>query len=763
MSESKNQEETIEEKIISTPEESKGKEHSAPKKVKRRNFLLWSAAGIAGTGAVLGVGYSYRYTLMFKMMQLMANNTIKAKAFLVIPTKGNIQLVCARSEMGQGVRTAMPMLIAEELDVGLDQVDIIQADGDAMYGDQNTDGSRSITSFFTRLREVGAAARELLIEAAAEKWRVPASECRTNRGMVLHRTKGSIPYGELAEAITSLPLPEKPTLKSSKDFKLLGKPQKGIDQSAIVQGAAPFGIDVEIPGMVYACAARAPLPKATLKGFDDKAALKVPNVLKVIRLRRDKINHLVNDSVVVIAKNTWAAIQGKRALQVKWDDFRLQRESTPDYKNQLEHSLKDPATWRREGDAKAAEKQAEEVFSRAYHTPYLLHAQMEPLVATAHVKQDKTCEIWAPCQDPQRVQKTIASYLGVDVKKVTVHVTFLGGGFGRKSQPDFILEAVAISKQLKKPVKLQWTREDDTKHGFYHSQSFQRLSAGLDKKGYPISWHHQSVFKSLVSVMFEGFDAATPFEFAMAGSNMPYRIDNVLCETGETHASVRVGWLRSVCNIFHSFTVNSFINELADKAGIDPIEYRKTLYGKPRVIKPDFAKPMHTKRMLTVMEKTKKEFGWDKPLPKGHGKGFAEQFSFNSHVAAAMEVSVKDDNVTVHRCTITIDCGFAVNPETVRAQMEGSVAFGLSAGLYGKITLKDGAVKQSNYHDYPVLRMNEMPKVDVHIINGDPNNMGGVGEPGVPVITPALVAAIHNATGKRIHDLPVVDTIKEVV
>jgi isoquinoline 1-oxidoreductase subunit beta len=722
--------------------------------VKRRT-LIKLALGASATGLLLSVAYDKRFTIIQKVSNYIDNKDFDPNAFIFIQSDGAIKIICHRSEMGQGARTAIPMLMVEELDVTWEQVQVVQGLGDAKYGSQNTDGSKSIRDFYLPLRKAAASAREMLVSAAALIWDVPDKECDTLDGFVLHKkTNRQLAYGDLVSKARQIPVPKFPTLKTPSEFKVIGKPKAGVDIAAIVKGEAQFGIDVTIPQMLIASLLRAPVPGAKIKSIFKEDALSTPGVVQVIELEEQGRSVNASASVAVVATNTWAAFSGRAKLKVEWDFLDLKRDHSSKYRNKLEQELNgSQKAHRSEGNINRGKKKSSKVIEASYHTPYLVHAPMEPLVSTAYVKEG-SCEVWAPCQDPQRAMKLIAKLLDIKIKDIKFNVTFLGGGFGRKSQPDFVLESVLLSKKLKKPIKIQWSREDEIKHGFYHSESLQKLQAGVDETGYPITWHHKAVFPTILSVFMSGATTPADWESGMGATNMPYRIENILCEVGSISSSVRIGWMRSVCNVWHAFAVNSFVDELALNATTDPIAFRLRLLGSAKVLDPNDNFPQDTGRLIKVIERTRDEFGWENALAIGYGKGFASHYSFKSYVAIAIEVNVAEGEISIKKVVCTIDCGIAVNPDSVRAQMEGAIVFGLSAALYGKITLRKGIVKQGNFDNYPVLRMDEMPKVQVHIINGNINVPTGVGEPGVPPVAPALASAIYFATGKRLRDLP---------
>lgn len=720
-----------------------------------RRFFLKLGAGAVGTGLLLKIVYDNKWAILEKVKSYSENMEFDANAFIFIQSDGLVKIICHRSEMGQGIRTGLPMVMADELDVAWEQIEIIQADADEKYGSQNTDGSKSIRDFWIPLRTAAAAAREMMVLSAAGQWEVPAEECYTLNGKVLHRpTQRELGYGELVGRAKNVQVPKNPKLKDTKDFKIIGHPKVGYDVKAYTTGQAQFGIDVQVPDMKCAALLRAPVPGATIVSIDDSEAKKLSGVIAIETLDTLSAPNNMNASVAVIAENTWIAFRARDLLKVEWDYKNLKLDNSADFKNEIKASLKkDLKVLRHDGDVKGAKNKTSKILRGTYHTPYLVHSPMEPLVCTAHVTAN-SCEVWAPCQDPQRSVKEIAALLEMDSKNIKFHVTFLGGGFGRKSQSDFVLESVLLSKKTGRPIKSQWSREDEIKHGFYHAESYQELEAGLDKNGLPLFWDHKTSFPTIMKTFLPIVKTPADWEVGMAASNMPYRIPNVEVSAGTIESSLRIGWLRSVCNLWHCFAVESFVDELADAARMDPIQYRMKLLGEPRIIEDNKEFPQDIGRMIQVIEKVKNEFSWGKALPKGHGQGFASQFSFLSYVAMAMEVQVIDQQIEVKRVVSCIDCGLAVNPESVKAQMEGAIVFGLSAALHGKITLDQGRVEQSNFHDYPILRMNQVPKIEVHIINGNDAKPTGVGEPGVPPVAPALANAIFSASGKRLRDLP---------
>ncbi len=691
--------------------------------------------------------------------------------FLGINDAGDVFIVCSRSEMGQGIRTGMPPVIADELEADWNRVHIVQADGDPKYGDQNTDGSRSVRNHFTEWRQAGATARAMLIAAAAQTWDVPAEECEAVNHVVTHASSGqSMGYGELAATAATLEVPADVALKSRDEWKFIGKYMRGVDNRAIASGKAPFGIDAVVPGMVYASIERCPVIGGRVVSYDDTEALAVPGVLQVIQLEDAPLPPAFRalGGIAVVANNTWSAFQGRRALNIEWDRGPNASYNSPAYRTTLEQSASNPGREIRSmGDVTPAFETAEQTLEAMYYVPMLAHAPMEPPVALASVKEDGSCEIWAPTQDPQTALGTVAQALGVDASQVTVHVTMLGGGFGRKSKPDFIVEAALVSRAVGAPVKLTWTREDEIHFDYFHAPSAQYLKAGLDADGKPTSWLHRTTFPSISSTFAPGVDYASAGELGLGFTTVPYNIPNMRCENGPASAHVRIGWLRSVSNIHHAFAVNAFAGEMARAAGRDEKDYLLELIGPDRNLNHMFEgdvgaygedlnkHPYETSRLKGVVELAAEKAGWGKDLPEGHAMGVAVHYSFVSYVAMVVQASVENNQVKVHRVDCAVDCGTYVNPDRVKSQMEGAVIFGLTLALHGNITAKDGAIEQSNFHDYPLLRLNEAPdEIHVHLVETDAPP-GGVGEPGVPPLAPALTNALMKITGNPIRELPI--------
>ena len=626
-----------------------------------------------------------------------------------------------RSEMGQGIRTALPMVVADELDADLARVRVVQALGDERYGSQNTDGSHSIRDFFEPMRAVGATARRMLVDAAAQAWGVPAAECETALHFVHHRPSGRrLGYGELAERAAALPAPDPKTLKlkSRAEWRYIGKARKLVDVPDMVTGRAVFGIDARVDGMLHASIERSPSVGGTPASFDREAALKVPGVRHVVEIEAAGLSQGFKPlgGVAVVADHTWAALQGRRALKLSWNPGAEPGYDSAAYRKQLEDKATRPAkVVKQRGDVDAALAAATKRVSALYYAPHLTHSAIEPPAALASVR-DGSCEIWACTQDPMTARKEVAQALGLPVEKVTLHVTLLGGGFGRKSKPDFILEAALLSQKVGRPVKVTWTREDEIRHGFYHTVSAQHIEAGLDAAGRTVAWRHRTVFPSIASTFDAKAEYPPNWELGMGFTDLPFDVPNLRLESAAIAPRVRIGWLRSVSNIYHAFAIGSFVDELAHAAGADPRDYLLGLIGAPRHVdlKADGADdpnydasvqdyPFDTGRLRHVIELAAKEAGWGRTLPKGRGLGIAAHRSFLTYVAVVAEVSVDAQGTArVEDAHIAFDCGTFVNRDTVVTQAQGAVLFALSGALHGKITARAGAIEQSNFHDYPL-------------------------------------------------------------
>ena len=701
----------------------------------------------------------------------MDDSVFQPNLLVGINDAGDVFVVCTRSEMGQGIRTGMPPVIADELEADWNRVHVVQADGDPKYGDQNTDGSRSVRNHFTEWRQAGATARAMLVAAAAQTWEVPATDCVAENHEVTHAPSGrTLGYGELAAAAATLEVPENVSLKTRDEWKYIGKYTPGVDNRDIATGKAVFGSDVTAPGMVYASVERCPVIGGRLVSYDDTAALGVPGVQRVVKLEDASLPPVFNalGGLAVVGSDTWSTFQGRKALDIEWDHGANASYNSPDYRRTLENNATSSGREiRNVGDVTAAFETAEQTLEATYYVPMLAHAPMEPPNALAWVKEDGTCEIWAPTQDPQTAKNTVAQVLGIDAGQVTVHVTLLGGGFGRKSKPDYIVEAALVSREVGAPVKLTWSREDEIQFDYFHAPSAQYLRAGLDASGKTTSWLHRTAFPSISSTFAPNVEYASDGELGLGFTGVPYDVPNMRCENGPAIAHVRIGWLRSVCNIHHGFAVNAFAGELAHLAGQDEKDYLLAMIGPDRNLNHLYGgetgpygedltrQPYETSRLKGVVELAAERAGWGKELPEGHAMGIAVHYSFVSYVAHVVHASVEDGNVRVHRVDCAVDCGTYVNPDRVKAQMEGAVIFGLSLALHGNITARDGAIEQSNFHDYPLLRLHETPaEIHVHLVESDAPP-GGVGEPGVPSVAPALTNALLKITGNPIRELPV--------
>jgi isoquinoline 1-oxidoreductase beta subunit len=657
-----------------------------------------------------------------------------------------VTIIVNKSEMGQGVYTSLPMLVAEELEVDWKKIRVEAAPVDPAYnhtqwGVQGTGGSTSVWSEWDRLRKAGAAARMMLINAAAEIWKVDPASCRAEKGFIIHQGTGQrISYGKLAEKASHMKVPKDVPLKEPKNFKVIGKSMKRLDTPEKTIGKAVFGIDVRIPGMLTAMVAHPPVFGGKVKSFNAKEAKAIPGVKEIVQ---------IDSGVAVIAEGFWPASKGREALEILWDEGPLTYLSTEGMREEFARLSKTPgAVAKKKGNPQQTFSKAAKQLHAEYEVPYLAHACMEPMNCVVDLHDD-SCEIWTGTQLQTLDRDAAARVVGLKPEHVKIHTTFLGGGFGRRANPqsDFVTEAVHVAKMVKKPVKVIWTREDDMKGGYYRPMWYDQIAAGLDAQGNLIAWQHTIVGQSILS--------GTPFDpkkdvdpaSVEGAEGIPYEIPNILVDLHSPKIGIPVQWWRSVGHSHTAFVVESFLDEVAHSIGKDPYEFRRKLLTKH---------PRHFGALKLAAEKS----GWDKPLPKGRGRGIAVHESFGSFVAQVAEVSIKPSGeVRVHKVVCAIDCGRIVNPDIIKAQMESGIVFGLSAVLHGEITFKNGRVDQSNFHDYPLLRINEMPVVEVHIVPSEEKS-GGVGEPGVPPIAPAVCNAIFAATGKRIRRLPI--RIKEL-
>jgi isoquinoline 1-oxidoreductase beta subunit len=693
--------------------------------------------------------------------------------FLSIASDGSITIVAHRSEMGSGSRTSLPLVVADELDADWSRVKIDQAIGDPKYGDQDTDGSHSVRSFFDQMRMVGATGRVMLITAAAGKWGVSAKECGTEPGLVVHKASHrKLSYGELASAAAKLPVPKKEDvrLKERSEWRYIGKDNALFDLSDIVAGKAMYGMDATMPGMVYASVEHPPVLGQKIKSYDDKGALKVRGVKQTLTIDTFKppCQFQPLGGVAVIADNTWAAFQGRKGLKIDWDTSSNAVYNSGEFRKTLESTSRQPCkVVRNVGDVDAAFAKSGKIIEAEYYTPHLAHASMEPPVAVAEYRNGKVLA-WAPTQNPQAVQETIAGVLGIKKEDVTCHVTLLGGGFGRKSKPDQVAEAAVLSKKLGKPVKVVWTRQDDIQFDFFHSVAAMYLKAAVGPDGMPTAWLQRTVYPPIAST----FDVNAKYaddEMGLGWNNLPFDIPNHRAENGPADAHVRIGWLRSVANVYHAFAIHSFADELANAANQDSVQYLLKLIGPARIIPlpanpddPDEQKryPLDTARLRRVVEMVAEKSGWAKRSSgKGHGFGIAAHRSFLTYVATVVEVEVDDQGqVKIPNVWTAVDAGTVVAPDNVRNQFEGAANFGASLARFGEITVTNGVVDQSTFDDYQLVRMDSGPKqTSVSIVESDAPP-AGVGEPGLPPFAPAFYNAIHAATGKRIREMPLSKT-----
>ncbi len=712
---------------------------SAIQRLNRRDFLI--ITGLAGAGLMLGVRFVNRGET--PSSGLSAGEGFAPDILLQIASDGTATVWVTRSEMGQGVRTGLPMIVAEELGIPWEDVRIRQAPGasDGRYGPQGTGGSMSVRECYDRLRRVGAVAREMLVSAAATAWAVDRSACTAGLGEVRAADGRRASYGSLADAAAKLPVPDADSvpLKDPSEFRLIGTRVRRSDDPDHVHGRARFGLDTRVPGMRYAAVARCPVYGGKVRSYDEAAAMQVPGVYRVVEYEGLGDNLYIAPGVAVIARDTWSAFKGVRALSVQWDAGPDANASTEELEARFRRlAAARGKVVREDGNATRVLGSASRVVEATYEIPFLAHATMEPMNCTVRVDKD-ACEIWTPTQNPQDVQEAVARYLGLGEDRVTVHVTLLGGGFGRRLYPDVELEAAGIARQVDGPVQVVWTREDDIRHDRYRPASLHALRGAVDARGVPTAWHWH-----ILNTHTGRFD---PGDFP-ARFVPNYRVEY----THVPFVLPRGAW-RATVNSYNPFVVQAFLDELAGAAGRDPLQVRLDMLRASRR-GADGNSSYDNDRMIRVLETAAEKAGWGEPLPAGTGRGVAFHHGYGSYVAEVAEVSLENGWPRVRRVVCAVDCGQVINPDLVEAQCEGAIAFALSAVLKQKITVAGGRVQQENFSDYPMLEIGEMPQVETHMIESRAAP-GGMGEVPLPPLGPAVANAIFAATGKRVRRLPV--------
>lgn len=749
--------------------------HDSPESVDRREFLK----GMLGAGA---------FVLSVRLMpvellgaarsegdsEAMAKAPLQPNVYLAVDTDGTVYIIAHRSEMGSGSRTALPRIVADEMEADWSRVRLVQAIGDEKYGDQDTDGSHSVRSFFDVLRASGATAKLMLVRAAAAKWNAPESECAASLHAVIHKPSGKrLGYGELASAAAKLEVPKKEDveLKARSAWRYIGKGTASYDLKSMCTGKAIYGQDAHAEGVLYASVAHPPVFGSSLKSVDDKEALAVAGVKQTATIDAFKppVMYQALGGVAVLAENTWAAMQGRKKLKIEWEKSAHSAWNSEPYKRELQETARKQGKLVREnGNVDAVFAKGGKVIEAEYYAPMLAHASMEPPAALAVVRDGKA-EIWAPTQGPQNARDAVAQAIGMKKEDVTVHVTLLGGAFGRKSFPDFAVEAAVLSKKSGKPVKVVWSREDDLKFDTYHSVAAMYMKASLGQDGKPEAWLQRTVFPPIGSTFDPTATHSAPDELGLGFTDVPFAIANLRAENGPAVAHARIGWFRSVANVYHAFGIHSFADELAHAVGHDPLEYLLKLLGPDRIIpKEEIGKdypnydgdysqyPIDTARFRRVLTLAAEKAGWGKKKQgNGFGMGIAMHRSFLTYVATVVEAQIDNSGqARVTRVDTALDAGTIVNPEMVRQQFEGAAVMGTGLAFYGEITASNGVVDQANFDTFPVARINNAPQqTNIHIV---PSNAppAGIGEPGLPPFAPALCNAIFGATGKRIRELP---------
>jgi len=722
--------------------------------ISRRKFMVRST--VAGAGLLVG----FRFSGASLLSQESEKGAKKAPvnpfdAYVHVKPDGKISLIVAKSEMGQGIKTGLAMILAEEAEVDFNSVSVEQAETRPdLYAHMGTGGSGSTMENFTPLRRAGATVRELMITAAASKWSVPKKECEAKKGVVAHeKSSRQASYGELVNAASKLPLPdpEKVELKDESDFELIGHATPRVDIPSKVNGSAQFGIDVRVPEMLFAVVARCPTFGGKPAHFDAAKAKAVAGVRDVFEIPALGKDMYTAGGIVVLADSTWAAMKGREALQITWNHGSATSESSDSLHATLRAAAgKAGKRVRNDGNVDAALPGSAKRVDTTYEFPYLAHATMEPMNITVYARVGGA-EVWAPTQSPDWVQRTVAKLIEVPPEKVVVHTTLMGGGFGRRYMADYPAEAAQIARVARKPVQLVWSREDDMTHDFYRPAACHQMRGAVDSAGRPLLWSH-TIASTSIGSMWGSPDKLEESEVGGA-KQMPYAIPNVRLEYNPVASSVPPLWWRSVEHSFNGFAVECFIDELAAAAGKDPVEFRRGLLVKPAGWKPKDEDDPDPARLRGVLELAAEKSGWSKPLPKGKGRGIASYHSFGSYIAEVAEVTVSGENFKIDRVVVAIDCGQIVNPESVRAQAESAVIYGLSAALKNEITIKNGAVEQSNFDGYDPIRINEAPPIEVYLTQSK-DDPGGMGEPALPPAAPAVANAIFAASGQRLRKLP---------
>jgi isoquinoline 1-oxidoreductase beta subunit len=734
-------------------------------KINRRKFL--QGLGISSGALVLGLQLSP--AIFAKPNEKVV---FSPDVFLSIDETGQVTIISHRSEMGQGVRSTLPLLVADELEADWGRVTVQQGLGDSKYGSQNTDGSRSVRKNYVKLKQAGAMARTLLQQAAAHIWQVSVSQVSIENHQAKHVSKGHMDFAQLVSVANTLELPKREdlVLKTEDQQRYVGKDNiRLLDSNDMLTGKAIYGFDKQIEGMKFAVIARPPVVFGKVKSVDDSETLKVPGVIKTIQLPAlapPAIFKMLG-GVAVIAENTWAAIEGRKKLKIEWEHGANASYTTHEHEAEFIKALENPTEIvRNRGDFDAVKKSASKVVEADYHVAGLAHATMEPPAATAHIVGEEV-HVWACTQTPQTAQQNVMGTLQIDKEKINnvkINVTLLGGGFGRKSKPDYVAEAAFLAQKTQRPIKVLWTREDEIKHGYYHSPSYQKLAATINDKGQVDGWYHAMV-NHPISATFNPL-AKTAGSADLGQADMMYDVPNIKIALGQSDTFMRIGWVRSVTNINNVFAACSFADELAHAQKKDPKEFLLSLIGEDKKIdfKHDNYKidnygeslekyPAETARLKNVINEVTSKCQWGKKVEKNSGMGLAAQRSFLSYVAIVVKVSGKGNNIKLEEIHIAADVGKVLNPDRVRSQLEGAAIFATSLAFYGEITAKDGVIEQSNFHNYQMTRINQFPKIHTYLVKSDAIPTG-IGEPGVPPFAPALCNAIFAATGKRHRRLP---------